>query len=130
MVKYVNKTPEHARGCDVHLQDSLQAILATNSKNDNMSPEFRRVKGKKCPERKSVFSGPVIIAPNPTNWAGQTRRRFVQRDDTVSRMNPQIAQTAVDSKDKQTHAIIGAAMEVHRHLVRVSWKPFISRRSL
>jgi hypothetical protein len=35
---------------------------------------------------------------------------------TNSIMNPQIAQTAADSKDKQTHAIIGAAMEVHRHL--------------
>jgi GxxExxY protein len=32
----------------------------------------------------------------------------VQRDDTVSRMNPQVAQTAADSKDKQTNAIIGA----------------------
>ena len=40
----------------------------------------------------------------------------MQRDDTVSGTNPQIAQTAADSKDKQTHAIIGAAMEVHRHL--------------
>ena len=40
----------------------------------------------------------------------------MQRDDTVSGTNPQIAQMAADSKDKQTHAIIGAAMEVRRHL--------------
>ncbi len=41
----------------------------------------------------------------------------MQRDDTVSGTNPQIAQMAADSRDKQTHAIIGeAAMEVHRHL--------------
>ena len=31
-------------------------------------------------------------------------------------MNPQIAQRAADSKDQQTHAIIGAAMEVHSQL--------------
>ena len=55
----------------------------------------------------------------------------MQRDDTVSGTNPQIAQMAADSKDKQTHAIIGAAMEVHGNLTcRDSWKPFISRRSL
>ncbi len=40
----------------------------------------------------------------------------MQSDDTVSGTNRQIAQMAADSKDKQTHAIIGAAMEVHRHL--------------
>jgi GxxExxY protein len=40
----------------------------------------------------------------------------MQREDAVSGTNPQIAQMAADSKDKQTHAIIGAAMEVHRHL--------------
>ncbi|MEW6115119.1 MAG: GxxExxY protein, partial [Thermodesulfobacteriota bacterium] len=40
----------------------------------------------------------------------------MQRDDTVSGTNPQIAQIVADSKDQQTHAIIGAAMEVHRHL--------------
>jgi GxxExxY protein len=74
-----------------------------------MSPEIRRVKEKKCPQPKSVFSGPAITAPN-------TRRFFMQRDDTVSGTNPQIAQMAADSRDKQTHAIIGAAMEVHRHL--------------
>jgi hypothetical protein len=40
----------------------------------------------------------------------------MQRDDTVSGTNPQIAQMAADSKYRQTHAIIGAAMEVHRQL--------------
>lgn len=40
----------------------------------------------------------------------------MQRDETVSGTNPQIAQMAADSKDRPTHAIIGAAMEVHRHL--------------
>jgi GxxExxY protein len=30
--------------------------------------------------------------------------------------NPQISQMDTDSKDEQTHTIIGAAMEVHRHL--------------
>ena len=40
----------------------------------------------------------------------------MQRDETFSGTNPQIAQMAADSQDKQTHAIIGAAMEVHRHL--------------
>jgi hypothetical protein len=34
----------------------------------------------------------------------------------MSRTNPQISQMVADSKDEQTHAIIGAAMEVHRHL--------------
>jgi GxxExxY protein len=40
----------------------------------------------------------------------------MQRDDAISETNPQISQMAADSKDEQTHAIIGAAMEVHRHL--------------
>jgi len=31
-------------------------------------------------------------------------------------MNPQISQTDADSRDPQTRAIIGAAMEVHRQL--------------
>ncbi len=31
-------------------------------------------------------------------------------------MNPQISQMVADSRDQQTHAIIGAAMEVHRQL--------------
>jgi GxxExxY protein len=31
-------------------------------------------------------------------------------------MNPQIAQIDADSRDPQTHAIVGAAMEVHRVL--------------
>jgi GxxExxY protein len=31
-------------------------------------------------------------------------------------MNPQISQIDADSRDEQTHAIIGAAMEVHRQL--------------
>lgn len=39
----------------------------------------------------------------------------MQKDDTKE-MNPQISQMAADSRDGQTHAIIGAAMEVHRQL--------------
>ncbi|MBI3090521.1 MAG: GxxExxY protein [Candidatus Tectomicrobia bacterium] len=31
-------------------------------------------------------------------------------------MNPRISQIDADSKDQQTHAVIGAAMEVHREL--------------
>ena len=31
-------------------------------------------------------------------------------------MNPPISQMGADSRDRQTHAIIGAAMEVHREL--------------
>jgi hypothetical protein len=31
-------------------------------------------------------------------------------------MNPQISQIDTDSRDPQTHAIIGAAMEVHQQL--------------
>ena len=31
-------------------------------------------------------------------------------------MNPEVSQTTVDPRDPQTHAIIGAAMEVHRQL--------------
>jgi GxxExxY protein len=31
-------------------------------------------------------------------------------------MNPQISQMVADSRDRQTHAIIGGAMEVHREL--------------
>jgi GxxExxY protein len=41
----------------------------------------------------------------------------MKREDAESRrMNPQIAQKDADSKDPQTYAIIGAAMEVHRQL--------------
>jgi hypothetical protein len=110
-------------------QDSPQAVLAISAKSDNI-PEISRVKEKMCPKPKSAFSGPAITALNQMIWLGRTRRRPVQRDDTVSRMNPQIAQTAADSKDKQTHDIIGAAMEVHRQLGPGFPGPFISSRSL
>jgi len=36
--------------------------------------------------------------------------------DETKEINPPISQMGADSKDRQTHAIIGAAMEVHRQL--------------
>jgi GxxExxY protein len=39
----------------------------------------------------------------------------MQRDETKE-IYPPISQMGADSKDRQTHAIIGAAMEVHRQL--------------
>ena len=45
----------------------------------------------------------------------------MQRDE-AKEMNPQISQMAADSRDRQTHAIIGAAMEVHRQFGLGFWE--------
>ncbi|HTY21759.1 MAG TPA: GxxExxY protein, partial [Desulfomonilaceae bacterium] len=39
----------------------------------------------------------------------------MQKSD-IEEINPQMSQMTADSRDGQTHAIIGAAMEVHRQL--------------
>jgi hypothetical protein len=43
-------------------------------------------------------------------------KQVIMASFRTKEMNPQISQMVADSRDQQTHAIIGAAMEVHRQL--------------